>query len=119
MLAKITKSYQYEDEKDYEKFVSGSFEAIVKHARSLVPPDSEEAYTIEHDFRGKKDIIDSDGKKIGVDEGENKIALVHWVNEPSTDPDYPDEPDHYWKFALTVAFVEEVVEECKDEVVAI
>lgn len=120
MLAKITKSYQFEDVKDYEKFVSGSFDAIMKHAKMLCGPDTEEEYTIEHDHRGKKDIVDLEtNKKIGVDEGENKISLVHWVNEYDDEFERTGEPDHYWKFVIDVEFVSDIVEECKNQVVAI
>jgi hypothetical protein len=103
MLAKITKSYQFRDGLDYEEFVSGTRTAIMAYAKKKLEPDNENRNTIDFDELQE----------------ENKITFVSWVDEPSTDPDYPDEPDHYWEYALEVHFLADVVEECKDEVVAI
>jgi hypothetical protein len=117
MIAKITKSYQFRDGLDYEEFVHGSRETIMAYAKRKLEPDNEERNTIaEFDDRGERDIINlATGEKEGVDPGEDKITFVSWVTEPSTDPDYPDEPDHYWEYALEVKFVKAVVEEVGPE----
>jgi hypothetical protein len=118
MIAKITKTYQYEmkDGEDTEEFVHGSREAIMAYAKKQLEPDTEERNTVEFDDRGERDIINLEtGEKEGVDPGEDKITFVSWVTEPSTDPDYPDEADHYWEYALEVKFVKKVVEEIEPE----
>lgn len=118
--AKVTKSYQFENEKDSEFLVQGTEEEILEFAKALGEPDTEEGHTIDFDHRGDSEVVNlATGKNEGILKGENKISFVHWVSEPSTDPDFPDEPDHYWNYVVNVKFVDDVVEECRSEVLVL